>query len=718
MPAFSRASIRAALIAARFGADLLADRICRCLGAADLATGLTRIAASLLRTAKTIEDVFTGGTTSAAWVAWSRIANGVRHVTGFPHTHIVRHANFDGLADRGRHHFGDGVRHLDANRVRNRLANGVRHFHTHHLRLQRTNFRRDVLDAFVRHELARGFLNGPGHLVRDHSANGVRHLLDVSFLDRPSHGVRHTNHSRLGHHAGRGVDDIADDKSTFDEDTAVTGSIRGARHRCRSRGRSRRLIRRCVVARFHDALTARGAAASLPSCRVGRTHPATHRASSHGVWHLRPNDFCLHARDGVRNLLSNRFRHRPDTRNGHLLGDRHRHFLANGDWHFLDAALADHRGDRHLLTHRTVAGDQPCGTTIRLSFKSERHNFLAAFGRTFASARIGARVVAGVTLLAAVESHTQPTGNDIVLADGFGDSSNHSLHRSARFTRPTDHIAVACFDTVLPFRATHVPQDSLANLLANLLAAFAIMRFANRPADRSANIAKLRLTNIMAHLVALFVAMDLAHGFAAMLHHILETGLTHLLANGIGAFFVAGFVNGFTYRLLDLTAVRFVMPFVDGVVACFHDDLRHGASDAALFGSPLGFGALLVAGALLGAVAGLGDRLHHRLANSLMAYMEPFFRGHIPDELVASPSLLLAGIETTLGVARGLPQHTKAGVAAMGRLQRPGRPKQADRRHHDGRTQSNPHDPGLLAGLPEWPTSFKNCFNLGWKNLR
>src|SRR5207249_4035633 len=126
--------------------------------------------------------------------------------------------------------------------------------------------------------------------------------------------------------------------------------------------------------------------------------------------------------------------------------------------------------------------------------------------------------------------------------------------------------------------------------------------------------------------------------------------LANLLANSVVTSLVASFIARLADRFAVLFAVCFVAGLVDGVVAFLHDGLPAGPRDTALLGLPFGLTALAIAGALFGAVASLADRLHHCLADGLVADVKTFFGGGVPHELVAGLGLLLAGIEAALRI--------------------------------------------------------------------
>src|SRR5207244_12168521 len=124
---------------------------------------------------------------------------------------------------------------------------------------------------------------------------------------------------------------------------------------------------------------------------------------------------------------------------------------------------------------------------------------------------------------------------------------------------------------------------------------------------------------------------------------------------------------------------------VNRVVAGLHDHLGDRPGHAALFRAPLGLGAWLVAGPLLGSVAGLADRAHDRLADGLVADVETFFRHGVPAALVAGAGLLLTGVEAALGVTGGSFEDPEACVAAMGSPRAGSGPEQANHRHQPRR---------------------------------
>src|SRR5262249_2432834 len=154
-------------------------------------------------------------------------------------------------------------------------------------------------------------------------------------------------------------------------------------------------------------------------------------------------------------------------------------------------------------------------------------------------------------------------------------------HRGARFAGPLGHAAHTLFLDRLPLGAADRLHDSLANRLANVVAAFAIMRFALRGAKGVATFARVLFAKLLASHVAFLVAMLVIDRLAIVLDAILVAGLGHLPAHRAVALLVEGLVNRLVHDLRHGALLILVNRLVREVLNLLHHGLvnrpGHGA---------------------------------------------------------------------------------------------------------------------------------------------
>src|SRR5205807_41865 len=96
--------------------------------------------------------------------------------------------------------------------------------------------------------------------------------------------------------------------------------------------------------------------------------------------------------------------------------------------------------------------------------------------------------------------------------------------------------------------------------------------------------------------------------------------------------------------------------------------------------------------------------LQDRLADRLVADVEPLLQHGVPDQLVRRARLLLGGVEAALGVAARAAAAGERGTAAVGGIRGGGGPEQADHRDRQRRTPTHPeHRASSPAVMPVKP---------------
>src|SRR5207249_1343936 len=113
----------------------------------------------------------------------------------------------------------------------------------------------------------------------------------------------------------------------------------------------------------------------------------------------------------------------------------------------------------------------------------------------------------------------------------FRHATGHGAHLGGHFVGPLHAVAIAGLLLIGPLGAADVLHHGFADGPAGGVAALAVMRLANRTADRLAALPRLRFTQRVAGHVAAALLVLLVNRFANVLHAFLVASLGHLAAD-------------------------------------------------------------------------------------------------------------------------------------------------------------------------------------------